>query len=156
MIFVLLGAVIFLFIPFIICGILVGIIIRVVQTKLIKSKVLKAFIVISILFGIGITLINIKEERPSASYTKMKEISDNKNLKGLSKEEVVALLGEPRYEKYTKKDGREVYRYHAGGIDKGLFLYNISIFFDCSYGYVLNVYFDENNKVSSTSMQCVP
>ena len=67
MIYVLLGAVIFLFIPFIICGILVGIIIRVVQTKLIKSKVLKAFIVISILFGIGITLINIKEERPSAS-----------------------------------------------------------------------------------------
>lgn len=155
-IFLILSLIITLFIPFIICGILAGVIIRIVLTKSIKSKGLKTLIIISIVFCVCMTVINIKEERPSEQYIKMQKIDNDNSLIGLSKEEVIALLGEPSYAKHIEKDGKEFYRYHAGSIDKGLFLGKKSLLFDCSYGYVLNVYFDEHDKVSSTSMQCVP
>ena len=34
-------------------------------------------------------------EKPDKDYTKMKELSDSEKLIGLSKEEVIELLGEP-------------------------------------------------------------
>ncbi len=129
--------------PFIICGILVGIIIHIVQTKLIKSKVLKILIVISILLGVGIALINTIKERPSEQYVKMEEINHNKNLIGLSEEQVIELLGKPiKIYTYNNID-KKVYMYSAGYITEGT----------RKHSYVLKVIFEGTDKVTSTVLK---
>ena len=42
--------------------------------------------------------MNIKSEKGDELYVKMKELNDNQSLIGLSLEEVVELLGKPKYE----------------------------------------------------------
>lgn len=75
-------------------------------------------------------------------YKKMNEINDNKTLIGLSEEEVVELLGEPRH-KYTDIEYKENYSYDAGAtFKKSLFKNN--------YGrkvYDLHIDFDAEGKV---------
>lgn len=143
-----------LFMPHIICLLLTVMIIGLIKTKLI-SRTFKILIIIIILLFVCIILINIKSEKPSDLYRQMKQISDNQSLIGLSKEQVVTLLGEPIYEKYSREEENK-YSYHAGSIGKGLFFCNKAIFFDCYYGYILNIYFDERDIVEHTSIQCVP
>lgn len=145
-----LGMLLLTILPYIICGILVGIVIWLIKTKFIKSTILKILIIISILFGICILLYNIKDESPNDLYVEMKEIVDNQSLIGLSKEQVVILLGEP------VNEYKNSYRYNAGHIGKGLFVFNKAILFDCYVDYALYVDFDENDKVEITSIQCVP
>ena len=94
------GIVLFLgtvFMPYIIILTLVGLIIWLITTKLIKNKVFKTLIIISILFCGVIILVNFKDEKPDDLCKEMTEISNNKSLVGLSKEEVEELLGEPKY-----------------------------------------------------------
>ena len=136
-----------IFIPYIICGILAVIFISITHTKIIKSKVMKILMIISILSFICILVFNFKDERPDNLCTEMNEINDNKSLIGMSKEQVIELLGEPEY-KINKENIH--YRYDAGSLDKGLFLFNTAILFDCSYGCKLWVNFDENGKVKHT------
>ena len=66
------------------------------------------FIIIIITLGgllyIGIRM-NIKSEKGDELYVKMKELNDNQSLIGLSLEEVVELLGKPKYEYNDKKNG---------------------------------------------------
>ena len=139
-------------IPYIICGILAVIFISITHTKLIKSKVLKILISISILLCVCILVFNVRDERLDTLCAEMNEINDNQILIGMSKEQVIELLGEP--EEQINEENIH-YRYNAGSFDKGLFLFNTTIFFDSSYGCKLWVHFDENGKVKNTSIQYI-
>lgn len=71
----------------------------------------------------------------------MKEINDSKRLIGLSKEQVIQLLGKPR-----GKEEKDVYYYDAGNITDYLFFGEID-------SYELKIIFDENDKVKYTSIK---
>ena len=88
---------------------------------------------------------NIEVETADSLYIKMNEINNKQSLIGLSKEEVVELLGKPRYE-YNDKENKKVYKFSAGKIIKKSFLGNI----DGQRYYELRVFFDENDKVEHT------
>ena len=93
----------------------------------------------------------IKFERCTDLYLKMKELNDNQKIIGLSKEEVITMLGEPM-ERYSNENH---YWYNAGNIYKGLILGNHNILTE-SYWYVLNIIFNDVDKVESTEMVYVP
>lgn len=108
-------------------------------------------IICIIVYG-GLLFLNysLKSERPNELCKEMKEISDNQILIGLSKEEVEEILGEPGY-KFDNETG-DVYAYNVGTLDRGLFLGDTAILFDCSYVCDLRISFDENDKVKHTSI----
>ena len=141
-----------IFSPIIMSGILATIIMGIIRTKAIKSNVLKVVMIIVFLFGVCVTFANIKDERPNDLCAKVRKIDNNESLIGLPKEEVDKLLGEPIYE-YKSRDNKREYRYGAGEVSKGIFLWDHCLIFDCSYSCVLNVCFDENDKVIWTSIQ---
>lgn len=141
-----------IFMPYIMCAIIAAIIISLITTEKIKSKKFKILIIISIILCVCIILFNIKDERPDDLCIEMNEINDNQSLIGLTKEQVVELLGEPM-DKFDGKENNEVYRYDAGSMDRGLFFFNKAIIFDSSYGCWLNVIFDENDKVKHTTIK---
>ena len=149
-----LGILLILFMPYIMCAILAAIIIGMKNTNLIKSKKMKILILVVILLCVCIILINLKKEKPSDLYIEMSEINDSQKLIGLSEEEVIVLLGEPKYE--YDEENNTIFRYNAGNIGKGLYLFNKAIFFDSYDSYVLEVFFNEDNKVKSTILQYVP
>lgn len=93
-----------------------------------------------------------ERERFDNLYLKMEEINVNNSLVGLSKGEVVELLGEPMeiYE-YSNMD-REVYTYSAGNIYVGIIWFDHNIATKKHF-YILSVDFDETGKVKSTSMK---
>lgn len=114
------------------------------------SKELKLIgIIIIIIIFCGLIYVlekkGIYPKAPDNLYIKMKEINDNKCLIGLSKEEVVELLGEPRYE-YNDRKNKKAYTFSAGKI------VNKSLFGNTNGQncYELNVFFDENDKVEYT------
>lgn len=115
---------------------------------------MKILIVVVIVLCVCIILINFKKEKPSELYIEMSEINDSRKLIGLSEEEVIVLLGKPEYE--YDEENNTIFRYNAGNIGKGLYLFNKDIFFDSYDIYVLEVFFNENNKVESTILQYVP
>ena len=143
-----------LFMPCIMCAILAAIIIGIINTNIIKNKKFKILIVVVILLGVCIILINLKKEKPSDLYIEMSEINDSQELIGLSEEEVVALLGEPKNE--YSEENNTIFRYNAGNIGKGLYIFNKTILFDSYDSYVLEVSFNEDNRVESTILQYVP
>lgn len=148
------GMFIIIFMPYIMCAILAAILICLIRTKAI-NKIFKILITLMILISVSLILINIKSEKTDDLYREMKEINDSQSIVGLSKEQVVELLGEPIHEKQSTEEQQKC-RYNAGNIGKGLFFGNKAIFFDCYYSYVFNIYFDERNIVKSTSLQCIP
>ena len=79
-------------------------------------------------------------EKPDKVYTEMKELSDSEKLIGLSKEEVIELLGEP-----LKSSRDNLYIYDAGTLTNYLFL-GEKEFYD------LFVWFDESDIVKSTEI----
>lgn len=93
----------------------------------------------------------IKFERCTDLYSKMKDLDDNQKLIGLSKEEIITMLGEPM-ERYSNENH---YWYNAGNIYKGLILGDHNILTE-SYWYVLNIVFNDVDKVESTEMIYVP
>ena len=50
----------------------------------------------------------------------------------------------------------KIFRYNAGNIGKGLYIFNKTILFDSYDSYVLEVSFNEDNRVESTILQYVP
>ena len=106
------------------------------------SKTFKIIIIAIILLCVFIMLYNYKNETIDELYIDMKEIVDNKSLIGLSEEEVVELLGEPRY-KYTDRENKENYTYSAGKIFKEWFWGRC---YSTKY-YQLEMGFDESGKV---------
>ena len=79
-------------------------------------------------------------EKPDKIYTKMKELNDSERLIGLSKEEVIELLGEPQ-----KNSRDNLYIYDAGTLTNYLFLGEREF-------YDLFIWFDENDIVKSTEI----
>ena len=73
----------------------------------------------------------------------MKEINDNQSLIGLSKEQIVELLGNP----YGNKDADRYY-YDAGKLTN-------YITGGTNDFYHLKIFFDDNGKVKSTSIELV-
>ena len=142
-----------LLVPYIICAIVAVILINIYHTKLIKSKVIKILMIISILLCVFILVFKFRDVRPDTLCAEMNEINDDQSLIGLSEEQVIELLGEPEYKR--NEENNIQYRYDAGSLDKGLFLFNTAIFFDSSYSCRLWVIFDENGKVKNTSIQYI-
>lgn len=124
----------------IVVAIIIGLIFL-IKTRLI-SKTFKIIIIAIILLCAFIMLYNYKNETIDNLYIEMKEMVDNKSLIGLSEEEVVELLGEPRY-KYNDRENKENYTYSAGKIFKEWFWGRC---YSTKY-YQLEMDFDERGKV---------
>ncbi len=82
----------------------------------------------------------------------MKEIERNNNLIGLSREQVIELLGKP-VETYSYDD--KVYMYNAGNIYKGL-IFGHHNFWTTKQNYVLYISFEETDIVKSIKIQEIP
>ena len=135
---------------------IIGIIISVIVLFLIRKRIVekdqeirrKVYIVVIVICGcISVTLTPLwykyASERPNDTYVKMKEINDKQNLIGLSKEQIIELLGEP----YGNTDADRYY-YDAGKITNYI-TGGTNDFYD------LEIVFGENGKVKSTSMELV-
>ena len=106
------------------------------------NKVFKIILIAIISLCVIFMLYNYKNETIDDLYIEMNEMVDNKSLIGLSEEEVVELLGEPRYQ-YTDRENKENYKYSAGKIFKEWFWGKC---YSTKY-YELRLDFDESGKV---------
>lgn len=137
-----------LFMPYIIGIVISVIIIFLIRKKLKeKDKKIKIFIYAIIIIicimvcrNLGYPVMQYLSEKPDKVYTKMKELSDSEKLIGLSKEEVIELLGEPQ-----KNSRDNLYIYDAGTLTDYLFLGEREF-------YDLFIWFDENDIVKSTEI----
>lgn len=122
-----------------------------ITTEKIGSKILKTLIIIVILLYGSIIIANFKTETPDNLYTEIKEMNDDQSLIGLSSEEVIKLLGEPKHE-YSSGEDKKRYIYSAGEIFK-------ESYWGYSYSheyYEFYVSFDENDKVENTFIKLIP
>lgn len=150
MMYILLGGI--LFMPYIIGLIISVIIICLIRKKLMNTdKKIKILIYAIVLIfcvvisrNLGYSFMLYISAKPDKVYVKMNEINDNQNLIGLSKEEVIELLGKPKYERNS--ENRITYIYDAGKITNYFFLGEMEF-------YELIIVLDENNKVISTSIK---
>lgn len=137
-----------LFMPYII-----GIAISVIIVFLVKKKIngenkknkifiytIITIVCITLCTNIGYPFMQYLSEKPDEVYAKMKELSDSEKLVGLSREEVVELLGEPQ-----KNSRDNLYIYDAGTLTNYLLLGERE-------SYDLFIWFDENNIVKSTEI----
>lgn len=153
-----LNLLIFVGIPMIIC-VVPGLILATIILRLIKKKLnrksenfkelMYAIIVIfclliSVIFGS--LFIEYKSAEPNKLYVEMNKINDDQSLIGLSKEQVVELLGNP-YKKINNED-RNIYEYDAGKITN-------HFFFGERDFYTLKIFFDESDIVKDTSIKMV-
>ena len=136
-----------LFMPYII-GIVISVIIIFLIRKKIKEKDknFKIFIYIMIIIvsimvctNVGYPIMQYLSEKTDNVYTEMKELNDSGKLIGLSKKEVIELLGEP----INTRDN--MYIYDAGTLTNYLFLGERE-------SYDLFIWFDENDVVKSTKI----
>lgn len=141
-------------VPAIICIapglILAAIIISLIRKMLKKDEKFKSFIYAIVIFfcvlvsmKLGYSFISYESAKPDEQYIEMNEINDNQSLIGLSKEQVVELLGKPDH---AEDEG--TYYYDAGKVTNYLLL-GLRDFYE------LRVVFDENNIVISTSIRKV-
>ena len=136
-----------LFMPYIIGVVISVIIILLIRKKLTgKDKKFKIIIYAIIIIicvlvfrNLGYSAMLYLSEKPDKVYTEMKELNDSEKLIGLSKEEVIELLGEPIITSDNK------YTYDAGTLTNYLFLGEIT-------SYDLFIWFDENDIVRSTEI----
>ena len=71
------------------------------------KKILIIFMILIISFGILYFFGKaFKDEKGNYLYIQMKEISDNQSLIGLSKEEIIKILGNPIYE-FNDQSGKD-------------------------------------------------
>ncbi len=132
-----------LFSPYIIGGILSAIIIRLIRKKVTeKNKGLIYAVIIIFCVSVGHSTILYLSAKPDKVYTEMKKINDSERLIGLSKEEVVTLLGNPKGNRIDD----DLYIYDAGEITNYL-LFGGRDFYD------FFIRFDENDKVKSTEIE---
>lgn len=134
-----------LFMPYIIGIIISAIVIFLIRKRLLgKNRTLIYIIIIvsclSVFSYLGYSAMLYLIEKPDKLYKEMQEIDESKKLIDLSKEEVITLLGEP-----LQKESDNLYVYDAGTLTNYLFFGERDF-------YRLFVWFDENNKVKSTSI----
>ena len=102
-----------IFVQFALPGILLAtIIILFIRKKLIsidkKSEMsIYIFIILICAFASCVFLL-WKFEKPNELYIKMQEFNNNQSLVGLSKEEVIELLGEPESEYNTEENKKNI------------------------------------------------
>ena len=140
-----------IYIPYIIFMGIFAMIMWTITTEKIGSKILKTLIIIVILLYGSIIIVNFKTETPDNLYTEIKEMNDDQSLIGLSSEEVIKLLGEPKHE-YSSGEDKKRYIYSAGEIFK-------ESYWGYSYSheyYEFYVSFDENDKVENTFIKLIP
>lgn len=140
-----------IYIPYIIFMGIFAMIMWTITTEKIGSKILKTLIIIVILLYGSIIIVNFKTETPDNLYTEIKEMNDDQSLIGLSSEEVIKLLGEPKHE-YSSGEDKKRYIYSAGEIFK-------ESYWGYSYSheyYEFYVSFDENDKVEDTFIKLIP
>lgn len=120
--------------------------------KFIISTIIITIIVAVLIYFLG--GIMFKERvRPDDLYLRMQEFDENNNLVGLTKQEVIQLLGKPReLDEDTNYMDLEYYTFSAGTIYEGIIWGDINIFTTNHY-YKYSVYFDETDKVESTSLK---
>lgn len=134
-----------LFLPYII-GIVISVIIIFLIRKRLngrnKNFIYAIIIIVCIIVcsSLGYPVMQYLSEKPDKDYTKMKELSDSEKLIGLSKEEVIELLGEP-----PDSSRDNLYIYDAGTLTNYLFLGEREF-------YDLFIWFDENDIVKSTEI----
>lgn len=137
-----------LFMPYII-GIAISVIVIFLIRKKLKGKnkdfkifIYAITIIVCIIAcrNLGYPLMQYLSEKPDKVYTEMKELNDSEKLIGLSKEEVIELLGEP-----LKSSRDNLYIYDAGTLTNYLFLGERE-------SYDLFIWFDENDIVKSTEI----
>ena len=119
----------------------------------ITCKILIIAIIILCILIVFITLIHIEPDKPNELYTKMKEINDSQGIIGLSKEQVVELLGKPAKINKSKDTDKEVYLYNAGYIFKEIDWRKKFTLWSKTYYYVFSVNFDQTDKAESTSLK---
>ena len=137
-----------LFMPYIIGIVASIIIIYLIRKRLMgKNKIFKFFIYTIIIIlcvfifrYLGYSVMLYLSEKPDKVYTEMQEINDSKELIGLSKEEVIALLGEP-----MESSTDSMYVYDAGTLTNYLFLGEREF-------YDFFIFFEKNDKVKSTKI----
>lgn len=140
-----------IYIPYIIFMGIFAMIMWTITTEKIGSKILKTVTIIVILLYGTIIIANFKTETPDNLYTEIKEMNDDQSLIGLSSEEVIKLLGEPKHE-YSSGEDKKRYIYSAGEIFK-------ESYWGYSYSheyYEFYVSFDENDKVENTFIKLIP
>lgn len=156
---IILDIVIFLLIfviPMIICAV-PGLIVSAIIIFLIRKKIIKKYrkfndviyviVITSSLFismNLGRSFILYASAKPDKVYREMKEIDDNQTIIGLSKRQVILLLGKPRYG--NNDINSNIYIYSAGTITN-------YFFFGERDFYELRIVFDENDKVKHTSIK---
>ena len=145
-----------IFVQFALPGILLAtIIILFIRKKLInKDKKLEKSIYIFIIFVCAFAscvFLLWKFEKPNELYIKMQEFNNNQSLVGLSKEEVIELLGEPESE-YNTEENKKIYYYDAGNMRKEWYFGKC---YTTDY-YEINIYFDTDEKVEHTSITIIP
>ena len=134
---------------------LTTIIILFIRKKLInidkKSKMSIYIFIIFICVSASCVFSLWKFEKPNELYIKMQEFNNNQRLVGLSKEEVIEILGEPESEYNTEENEKE-YSYYAGSMRKEWY------FGKCytTEHYEINIYFDEDEKVKYTNIKIIP
>ncbi len=135
---------------------ILGIIISVIVISLIRKKIegksqeFKRTVNIIVIIVCGCIFVTLTplwykyvSAKPNDTYVKMKEINDNQSLIGLSKEQIVELLGNP----YGNKDADRYY-YDAGKLTN-------YITGGTNDFYHFKIFFDDNGKVKSTSIELV-
>lgn len=140
-----------IFVPYLIFFVVIAVIVLTIITKKIASKALKAAIIMVVLLYGFVILGSFRTETPDNIYTEIKKIDDNQSLIGLSSEEVVNLLGEPKGQS-TSKENKKQYVYNAGSVLKESY-WGYSYYHDY---YNFYVYFDENDKVEDTLIKMLP
>ena len=134
---------------------LTTIIILFIRKKLInidkKSKMSIYIFIIFICVSASCVFSLWKFEKPNELYIKMQEFNNNQSLVGLSKEEVIEILGEPESEYNTEENEKE-YSYYAGSMRKEWY------FGKCytTEHYEINIYIDEDEKVKYTNIKIIP
>lgn len=117
--------------------------------KIIGKSIATIFALLCVLIFMQLSVLD-KILYPNDLYIKRNEINDNKTLIGLSEEEVIELLGEPKFK--SDERGVKSYTYSAGmTVKKSIFVGE----YQTRY-YDLHITFDENNKVKSTGIQQIP
>lgn len=147
-ILILLYFVIVIFLPYILGVIMAFIVIRLTRKKISGDDKEFRRKVYTLCVGICVILAplwyNYATARPDDTYVKMQELNEKQSLIGLSKEQILELLGEP----YGNKE-EDTYYYDAGKITD-------YIAGGTNEFYNLEIVFDENGKVKSTSIEMVP
>ena len=117
--------------------------------KVIGKSIVAIFAVLCALIFVQLSVLD-KTLYPNNLYIERNEMNDNKTLIWLSEEEVIDLLGEPKFK--SDERGVKSYTYSAGmTVKKSIFVGE----YQTRY-YDLQINFDENNKVNYTGIMQIP